>query len=342
MQNTPLYFEDIDFTLPVDLGSYDFTEERVLDYARQFDPQAFHLDKAYAETTILGGLAASGWHVCAALQKQLTMRFLINVQSVGGPGVKHLYWRKPVLAGDVLHFTMTADPASARISRSRPEFGICDYSCTGINQRGEIAYQAQWSGFVATRTPPPLPPREAPREIVDMHHAIASVDTPGGYYYEDLALGYTVKTGEHSISAEEIICFAREYDMQPFHLDAEVGRKSHFLGLAASGWHTGALAMRAWVDSFKARLASLSDADQQRLLDASGPSSGFDDLRWLRPVLAGDTLHFYSTPIKKTGLLKRGGWGVFIARNDVLNQRKELVMQYFSRVIQKTKSSESV
>ena len=96
-------------------------------------------------------------------------------------------------------------------------------------------------------------------------------------YFEDFRAGQKFELGSYTVRAEEIIAFAREFDPQPMHLSDEEARKTVLGGLAASGWHTCAIAMRLLVDGLLIRTASLGGLS-------------VDDNRWLRPVRPGDTL----------------------------------------------------
>jgi len=96
-------------------------------------------------------------------------------------------------------------------------------------------------------------------------------------YFEDFAAGQTFDLGTHAVSADEIVEFARRYDPQPFHVDADAAAASPFGGLIASGWLTAAICMRLYVD------VVLADA-------ASHGSPGMSQLRWLVPVRPGDVL----------------------------------------------------
>jgi acyl dehydratase len=96
-------------------------------------------------------------------------------------------------------------------------------------------------------------------------------------YYEDLEVGDVVEHGSKTVTKEEILEFAEQFDPQPFHLDEEAAENSVFGGLAASGWHTASICMRLLVDGV------LSE-------QASQGAAGVDELRWKRPVRPGDTL----------------------------------------------------
>jgi acyl dehydratase len=148
--------------------------------------------------------------------------------------------------------------------------------------------------------------------------------------FEDIPFGSTVEIGSVTVTAEEIVAFAREFDPQPFHVDEEAAAKSHFGGLVASAWHTSALFMRALVERVD-RLADeirAAGGEPGRL----GPSPGFEDMRLPRPVRPGDTLHFSVTPRDGRPLASRPGWAVAHFDNTVTNQRGEVVMTFRSAV----------
>src|SRR6266705_4461284 len=142
-------------------------------------------------------------------------------------------------------------------------------------------------------------------------------------FFEEMAIGARREIGSFTFTAELIKKFAAQFDPQAFHLDEEAGRKSLFGGLAASGWHVGSVCMKLLV------------ADRQRLIKESlargekiavwGPSPGFRELRWIKPVLAGDTISFASEVESLRSSEKRPEWGILQARNTGTNQRGELV-----------------
>ena len=140
-------------------------------------------------------------------------------------------------------------------------------------------------------------------------------------FFEDIAIGQRREIGSHTFTAEAIKAFAAEFDPQRFHLDEEEGRKSLFGGLAASGWHVGSACMRLLVEDGK-RLAREAAARGEEVA-VWGPSPGFRDLRWLKPVLAGDTVSFVNVVIDKRASGSRPGWGILTARTTGTNQRGE-------------------
>lgn len=132
-------------------------------------------------------------------------------------------------------------------------------------------------------------------------------------YFDDLRVGETIDLGRRTVTAEEIVAFASEWDPQPMHVDTETGDGRLYGGLIASGWHTVCLWMRQLCDEF--------------LLDArSMGSPGVKQLRWKRPVRPGDTLSIRATIVEARPLASRPGLGVVTLASETLNQDGETVM----------------
>src|ERR1700712_3032488 len=141
-------------------------------------------------------------------------------------------------------------------------------------------------------------------------------------FFEDMEIGVRREIGSFTFTAEQIKKFAAQFDPQAFHLDEEAGRKSLFGGLAASGWHVGSVCMKLMVANGK-RQAMEAVARGEKVA-VWGPSPGLRDLRWIKPVLAGDTIAYASEVASKRTSEKRPEWGIVEARNTGTNQRGEL------------------
>ena len=133
-------------------------------------------------------------------------------------------------------------------------------------------------------------------------------------YFEDFTPERVLPLQPKTVSADEIIVFAQEFDPQPMHLSEEAGRASILGGLAASGWHTASLFMRMMFDGW------LSGS-------ASEGSPGIEFMEWRKPVLAGDTLSGQSTVVEARALRSRPGLGLVRFLHEVQNQRGETVMR---------------
>jgi acyl dehydratase len=140
-------------------------------------------------------------------------------------------------------------------------------------------------------------------------------------YFEDLVVGAERSFGSYEVTREEVIEFASKYDPQPFHLSDEAAAKTHFGRIAASGWHTAAMTMaviaRAVVNEEQAGLGS----------------PGIDELRWLKPVYPGDTLHVRGEILEKTPSRSKPDMGSFRTRTTVTNQDGVPVMTFVSIVL---------
>ena len=143
------WFEDYVPGAVHDLGSVVLDEEEVIAFARQFDPQPFHLDKERAEKSAFGGLIASGWHTACIAMRLIVDRYLSEVSSEGSPGIDELRWLRPVRPGDQLKVRITV--LDAKRSRSRPERGIVRSQIDTLNQDGEVVMHLTSAMFIRCR-----------------------------------------------------------------------------------------------------------------------------------------------------------------------------------------------
>ena len=143
---------------------------------------------------------------------------------------------------------------------------------------------------------------------------------------EYLRVGETVTLGSHTFEADEIKRFARKFDPQPFHLDEGAARRSVFGRLCASGWHSASM----WM---KLNIAS-EDGLHKRQWHGEGPapefgpSPGFRNLKWLRPVYAGDTITYTRRVVAHRALPKRPGWHLVELHSEGFNQDGDKVLEF--------------
>ena len=140
-------------------------------------------------------------------------------------------------------------------------------------------------------------------------------------YFEDLEIGAETYFGSYEVTREEVLDFARRFDPQPFHLSDEAAARTHFGRLAASGWHTCAMTMA---------VIARKVVEQEQ---AGLGSPGVDDLRWLKPVFPGDTLHVRSTIVEKTPSRSKPEIGSFRSETVVTNQDDVPVLKFTSIVL---------
>jgi acyl dehydratase len=146
------YYEDLTAGDVSRFGSYAVTRDEVMDFARRYDPQPFHLDDAAAAATHFGRLSASGWHTAAMMMAMQVAEWSNNqVASLGSPGIDELRWLRPVYPGDTLR--CEAELLSKRRSASRPEMGLTRTRITVYNQDSVAVMSLIANGMIRTRDP---------------------------------------------------------------------------------------------------------------------------------------------------------------------------------------------
>ena len=147
-------------------------------------------------------------------------------------------------------------------------------------------------------------------------------------FFEDIRVGQKNALGSYTFTAEEIVAFAREFDPQPFHIDADAATRSHFGALCASGWHTACVWMKMNADQH-----GREEADQRARGEPSphrGPSPGFRDLKWPNAVYVNDTITYASEVIEKRPVRSRSEWGLAFSHCTGRNQSGALVLSFVS------------
>jgi acyl dehydratase len=147
-------------------------------------------------------------------------------------------------------------------------------------------------------------------------------------YLEDLHVGARFGSSTIDVTKESIIAFARDFDPQPFHLDAAVATQSVFRELVASGWHTAAMSMKLFVTG------------KLRLVGGS-VGLGVDELRWPRPVRPGDTLHLETEILDVRPSKSKPDRGIIRIRNVTTNQRGEVVQTFAASVLVRRRPPEA-
>lgn len=150
-------------------------------------------------------------------------------------------------------------------------------------------------------------------------------------YFEDLTVGRITELGNFTFTADSIKAFAAKYDPQPFHMDEEAARSSIFGALCASGWQTAAVYTGM---NIRARLAREAEARARgEEIARWGPSPGFKDLRWPRPVFAGDTVTYRQTITEVANFRNRPERGMLVTLGEGFNQKGELVFQVTGQIL---------
>jgi acyl dehydratase len=154
------FFEDLRIGTRTEVGSHTFTADEMKAFAREYDPQPFHLDEAAAAQSNFGALCASGWHTAAVglrlnvedrqrRQAQMRARGEPVVKTGPSPGLRDLKWLKPVYVGDTIAYAH--EIVELRTLADRPDVGLRVARNTGTNQHGELVYSVLSSTFIERR-----------------------------------------------------------------------------------------------------------------------------------------------------------------------------------------------
>ena len=143
------YFEDYVQGQVHEFGSIGISESEIVEFARRYDPQPFHIDSEAARRTQFGGLIASGWQTAGLMMRLVVDHYLSHVASLASPGLDELRWTQPVRAGDVL--SVRATVLEARPSSSKPDRGLVRTFFEVLNQRGEVVMSVKAMNMLKRR-----------------------------------------------------------------------------------------------------------------------------------------------------------------------------------------------
>lgn len=144
-----IWWEDFRLGDTIEMGRHTFTEEEILAFGRQYDPQPFHADPAAAPRTTFGGLIASGWQTCAIAMRLMVENYVGKTVSLGSPGVDNIRWLKPVRPGDTLVYKRIV--TETRASMTRKGVGLVKHRYEAVNQAGELVLTMEGWGMFGRR-----------------------------------------------------------------------------------------------------------------------------------------------------------------------------------------------
>ena len=325
-----LYFEDFIPGSATPYGGVTVEREPMMAFSREFDAQPMHIDEGAAKASMLGELIASGWYTGALNMRMIAESFILETASMGSPGVSDLKWLKPVKAGDRLRGVRHI--IDRRPSLTKPDRGFVNFRFEVLNQDDALVFEQTNLIMIGRRGSEPLadskaiPFAEKPPALP----AFRDVEQDTIPFFDEVAVGDRIDLGAVTFTEADIIRFAKDFDPQFFHIDPEAAKDSIFGGLIASGWHTGANWMKTMVAS---RMSAARQAMQRGSRPAQlGPSPGFQHLRWVKPVHAGDTIRYSSAIIEKRESRSRPEWGIVRHYNAGVNQRGETVFSFYGAV----------
>lgn len=325
-----LYFDDFEPGQIRRFEGDEVSEADIIAFASRFDAQDFHVDPVAAKASFAGELTGAGWHTCCLLMRMIADGFLLEAASMGSPGIEEVKWLNPLRPGDRLTAVVTV--IETRASRSKPDRGVVRFRFDVLNASGDVLLeQTNWIMFgkrgmgapVAPQIGSGYPLHYRPPATLSLPEPPLSPVTPRSWL-DDLVVGERTELGSYTFTADEITAFARSFDPQPFHTDSAAARLSSFGGLVASGWHTASVWMMLMIAHRDRQLAARPETSGPRL----GPSPGFRNLKWLKPVHAGDTLTYASEITQTRASASRPGWGLVFTRNTGMSQNGDLAFQF--------------
>ena len=330
-----LHHEDIEVGTPLMLGGTTVTKEAIVAFAQAYDPQPIHLDEEAAKRSIVGGLCASGYHTCAMMMRMVVDGFLGHAASLGSPGVDEVRWLKPVRPGEAVRTRFT--PLEKRVLGSRPDVGITKVLVELIDSRDAVLANWLTNQLTRLRTPGPAPVQAAAAKTARnpmaslWDDATVTAQPYPDLAFEDRQIGETTDVGRHTFSRDEIIGFASQFDPQSFHLDEDAAKASLFGGLCASGWQTAAFLIRGIITT-RQQASAAAGAKGVRLA-TYGPSPGFRNVRWLKPVFVGDTIEYRTRVSDKVDLKSRPERGLLVNEAQGRNQHGEVVFAITTQML---------
>lgn len=149
MSKKTWYFEDFYPGQEIPLGTRHVTQEEIIAFATQFDPQPFHVDPEAAKHSIFGGVIASGWHTCSMIMRLVVDNLVGDSSSMGSPGLDQIRWIQPVRGGDTL--TVVYQTKEVRPSASKPDRGVVVSVWQASNQHGDVVATVQGMGMYGRR-----------------------------------------------------------------------------------------------------------------------------------------------------------------------------------------------
>ncbi len=145
----PKYFDDYQPGLTYDCGTVSVSQDEIVSFGKDFDPQPFHVDPVAAARGPFRGLIASGWHTAGLVMRQIVAHFLPAEASLGSPGLDEIRWPEPVRPGDTLRIQATV--TEARRSQSRPDRGLVKTLIEAVNQDDRPVMRATAINFLRVR-----------------------------------------------------------------------------------------------------------------------------------------------------------------------------------------------
>lgn len=310
------------------LGTAVLGRDDIIRFASEFDAQPFHLDDSAAETTLLGGLAASGWHTCVAVMGLLRQELDRRGLALEPAGAEDIVWLKPVRPDDALTATLVWGARSCGACGDR--VGAFPVTIEAVNQHGEPVMRWRmdslvsvmgesdsqlwpWAGECPMRMARPARARRRPGD-----HRIK--------FFEHVAPGDEIDLGQYEFTEERIRRFRESYDGAA----APPSAASADRGMAAP-WHVAAAWMHCIVRYYGHHGRVMES--QGRAVPMLGPAAGVKHLRWHRPVRAGETVSFRAWAERKIEIASHEDWGLLVVGAEGIDASGHPVVSFYPQML---------
>jgi acyl dehydratase len=311
----------------VSLGKAILSRDDIIAFASEFDAQPFHLDDSAAETTLLGGLAASGWHTCVTVMGLLRQTLEKRALAVEPAGAEEIIWLKPVRPADQLAATLVWGSRSC--AACGDHVGAFPASLEAVNQHDEpvirwrmdcLARAAGAENGGPSRLAPECPLRKArpPR-------ALRRPGDHGIKFFEHVASGDDIDLGHYEFKPELIRRFRSNYEGIAGSAASDVEPQS------ASAWHVVA----AWMQCIVRYYGRHTDRLQRegRSVPMLGPAAGVKHLRWHRRVRPGETISFRAWAERKIELASHEDWGLLVVGAEGVDECGDPVVSFYPQML---------
>lgn len=314
-------------TCTIDLGQVRFAKDAIVAFASEFDPQPFHVDDEAARSTLLEGLAASGWHTCAMVMKRLDNAVAQKALTLQPAGAESIIWARPVRPDDVLECRATFAQALPCRCGDKARRVIVE----AFNQKDEIAMRCHLDCIVSeVRSSRNAGEgnctlkrgRPARVKRLPVSHALR--------HFDDVSPGEEIALGEYAFTSERVAKFGAHLGANEAHGAADLGTGNP-IAPEVRPWHLTAAWMQRMVVYYEQegdRLRSMG-----RPVPTLGPAAGVKHLRWHRPVHVGETITFRGWAERKIEIATKSGWGMLIVGAEGLDADGDTVVSFYPQML---------
>jgi acyl dehydratase len=305
-----------------ELGPLRVLREQMLAFSQRFDPQPFHLDASAAAETLLGGLAASAWYVCAKIDELLRKELAAHHLTANVTGAEQIVLLVPVRAGDRLairvHFK---GGAPCRCGRTGTEI-----AAEVMNQGGECVARMALSCAIGVGRDVPSEDfelcgfRQGRQARAQWRHRINVIR-----YFDDIEIGDEIDLGGYRFGKAEVDDYTWRVSNHDFQDNATAGIDF------VPPWHIPSAWMQCMVQYYGTEAVRLKACKQP--VPQLGPAAGIKHLRWRRPVTIGETIHFRGWAERKLAIPTQKNWGLLVVGAEGFDAAGDLVISFFPQML---------